>query len=428
MLDRTAEFKSRPPEWRIEAVIHDGSWYDVPKWARVAKVTQDDLNQWILKNKRKVHLIQSDEGESYRVSHDEVLKWYKMNPDISIKDKIIPKNYPPRLWDNRTEVEAFLEVPRRKTATLTFTIENNELLKKVIVSLAGIARVRYDKSGKYRAYGLSDEYMRQVLLKNLTKSEFDSLEIKRRKGMLHRELTDFSSKFIEEALTFYLPFSRNILKRHMSTLKIYLPDEKDIDSQIIAWVVSAMRKFDETKPIPFSGYLSTVLRFWPYDLPDEFLGKELSNFQRQRTKAIQSLTQEKSSASVFSNQEIADEMGIDIKDFVRLNNEHSTWLAERSATTLNWSDSSNEKSGQLIGYSSATEQNIKLAHNISVATINATLKTSRFDDGCAILTSIDRNVEDNDYKLSHLSDQFKRAFAYELNKSGTMSNKGIEHG
>lgn len=422
MEDRTAEFKKRPPEWRIEAVIHDGSWYDVPKWARVAKVKPDVLKEWIKKNQRVFHLIKSEQGESYRVSYDEVIDWYNKQDDITIYDKIIPKNYPPRLWDGQTEVEAFLAVPRRTTSTLTFTTNDDKLLKKCTKALCGTARVRYDKNGKYRAYGLSDEYMRQVLVKALTPKELDSLNIKKRKGMLHRELTDFSSKFTEEALTFYLPFSRHILKKHMSTLKIYLPEEKDIDSQIIAWIVAAMRKFDETQPVPFSGYLSNVLRFWPYDLPDEYLGKELADFQRKRQKAMSALDLESKSDKLHSNKEIANKMGIDIKDYIRLESEHKTWLSERNATTLNWSDSANEKSGELVGYSETTAHDVQLAHMISIAAVNATLKTANFEDGCTVINSIDKTLtDDNLPDLKNLSPEFKREFGLELKKMGAMN-------
>lgn len=415
MQDKTKEFKKRPPIWRIEAVIHDGSWYDVKKWARVAKVKPDEIEAWIKKNRKSSHLIKSENGESYRVSYDEVLNWYSRQTDISIKDKIIPNNYPPRLWDNQTEVEAFIRVPRRKTSTLTFDTMDDKLIAKTTKALSGVARVRFDSNDKHRAYGLSDEYMRQVLVKALSSKEIDELKIKKRKAILRRELTDFSREFIEEALMFYLPFSRNILKTHMSTLKIYLPDESDLDSQIIAWIVSAMRKFDETKPVPFSGYLNSVLRFWPYDLPDEVLGKELSHFQRQRQKAITELGQELGPDRILSNTEIADKMEMELKDFITLNSQHETWLAERSATTLNWSDSSNEKSGTLVGASAGTETDVILANAISVAIINAALETSNYKDAALIIKSMDKNEHDED-RLSELSTSFKQEFACELNK------------
>lgn len=421
MIDRTAEFKTRPDDWRIEAVIHDGSWYDIKKWARVAKVKPAYLEDWLSKNEERFNIIRSEQGESFRVGYDEVLDWYGKQDDISIEDKIIPKNYPPRLWDGMTEVEAFLNVPRRETSTLTVSVTDDQLLKKVEKALCGVARVRFERNGKYRAFGLSDRYMQQVLQQKLTKEEIESLNIKRRKGMLHRELTDFSKEFVEEALTFYLPFSRHILRKHLSTLQIYLPDENDIDSQIIAWVVAAMRKFDETQPVPFSGYLSNVLRFWPYDLPDEFLGKELSDFQRKRQKAIQALTVEKETAREFSNQQIADKMEISLDDYIRLESQHKTWLAERNATTLNWSDSANEKSGELVGYHEASVHDVDLAHKISVAAVNATLKTSLFDEGSLVIESIDKNPTEEIMKLlGNLSPEFKKELGYELIKAGVL--------
>lgn len=419
MEDRTADYKARPPEWRIEAVIHDGSWYDIKKWARVAKVKPDVLEDWIAKNKKVFHLIRSEIGHSYRVSYDEVLRWYSTQEDISITDKIIPNNYPPRLWDGQTEVEAFIAVPRRDTSTLTFDTMDDDLIKKTTKALSGVARVRYDTNDKHRAYGLSDEYMRQVLVKELTSKDIENLNIKKRKSILRRELTDFSSQFVEDALQFYLPFSRNILKTHMSTLKIYLPDEQDLDSQIIAWIVSAMRKFDETQPIPFSGYLNSVLRFWPYDLPDEVLGKELSNFQRQRQKAIQVLSQEQGTDKILANVEIAERMEIDLKDYTRLNNQHETWLAERNATTLNWSDSANEKSGTIVGSSETSASDVRLAHNISIAAINAGLTTSNFEEASIVIKSMDKNQYDEE-RLADLSTDFKQEFAHELYKAGAM--------
>lgn len=421
MKDRTSEFKERAPEWRIEAVIHDGSWYDVPKWARVAKVKQDFLNDWIKANESKFNLIRSEKGASFRVGYDEVLDWYSKQTDISIYDKIIPKNYPPRLWAGKTEVEAFIDVPRRTTSTLTFTTSDDKLLEKCTRALRGAARVRYNKNEKYRAYGLSDEYMRQVLAKALTKKEYESLNIKKRKGMLHRELTDFPYEFTEAALTFYLPFSLHMLQSRMPTLKIYLPEEKDIESQVIAWIVDAMRKFDETQPVPFSGYLSNVLRFWPYDLPDEFLGKELADFQRKRQKAMTALSLEAKSDKLHSNKEIADEMGVDIKDYIRLESEHKTWLGERNATTLNWADSANEKSGSLVGHSAAATHDFKLAHAISVAAINATLKTANFKDGCLVINSLDRTLTDDCLPdLQNLTPEFKEEFGLELMKLGAL--------
>lgn len=412
IVDRTDEYLTRDPDWRIEAVIHDGCWYDVKKWSKVAKVKPAYLEDWIKKNKRKMSLIRSERGHSYRVSYKEVIRWYSLQTDIAITDKIIPKNFPPRLWGGMTETEAFLNAPLRNTSTLTFETGDSDLIREASIALSGVARIRYEKS-KYRAYGLSDEYMRQVLLKSMTPSQIEELNMKKRKHIKRRELTDFDPVFIEKALTFYLEFAEHILKSHMATMQIYLPEKGDVRSQIVAWIIEAMRKFDETHPVPFSGYLSRVLRFWPYDLPDEALGKELSRFQRNKSTAIRSLQQRWNTDRAFTHEELSKEMDMDLDEFIDLNSQDEAWKSEKNATTLNYSDSSNEKAGRPVGASIPQSSDTELAHHISMSVINAALSTGKYQDAGLIINAMDRdsyNVE----ALATIDDEFKGEFAREL--------------
>ena len=103
------EWKQRPEIFRIEAVIHDGQWYNFDKWKRVALIKDEKvLLDWI--NKHKNILIKNK--DSYRVDYNEVKKWYKEN-NIPLEEPIIPNNFAPRLWDNNTEAEAYINAPRR---------------------------------------------------------------------------------------------------------------------------------------------------------------------------------------------------------------------------------------------------------------------------------------------------------------------------
>lgn len=415
MTDRTDEFLTRDPIWRVEAVIHDGSWYDVAKWARMAKVKPEVVEEWIKVNRQPLNLIKLE--QSYRVNYDEVIRWYSLQTDISIEDKIIPKNYPPRLWGGKTEVETFIEAKRRVTSTLTFKTDDPEIVKVCTRALSGIAKVTYDDVNTYKAYGLSDTYMEKALEKVLTTKEIKALQIKKRKGLKHRELSDFPQDFLEEAILFYIDFTSSILRSKEATLKIYLPDKDAIRSQIIEWIIKAMKKFDETQPIPFSGYLNTVLRFWPYDLPDNILGKELSSFQRKRKKAIDKIHKAENNNRKLSSEEIMTEMGCSYDDYVRLSSEHDTWLAERNASELNWSDSSNEKSGTPVGVSTRPRRDVTLAHKISSSIIDTILITSDFSSGMYLITAmgdvIDTSVEK---KLSGMKPEFTSVLARELIK------------
>ena len=69
------KFNSKDEVWRIEAVIHDGNWYDIEKWAKVARIKDRQvLLDWIKKNE---DILIKSEQNSYRVGHDEIVKWYE---------------------------------------------------------------------------------------------------------------------------------------------------------------------------------------------------------------------------------------------------------------------------------------------------------------------------------------------------------------
>ena len=97
-------FYSQDETWRIEAVIHDGNWYDIEKWMKVAKVkNKSSLFKWIDDNK---DILIKSNLDSYRVGYDEVIRWYKQE-NLDLEESIVPNNFPPKLWDKTTETDAF---------------------------------------------------------------------------------------------------------------------------------------------------------------------------------------------------------------------------------------------------------------------------------------------------------------------------------
>lgn len=402
------EFNARDKDWRIEAVIHDGNWYDFNKWRRVARVKDFELQEWIDNNIDK--LIVSDQG-SYRVSYEEIIRWYE-EKEIPLDEQIIPNNFPPKLWNGMTEIDVFQNAPRRRVGTVSFVAENDEILKKCTEILRGTAKIYPDKNNRHKAHGLSALHIKQLLSKGLTEEEFNSLDVKTRAVLMQRELTDFPETWLVQALEFYTKiFAPGVLKSSMSTISIYLPDRGSQISQTIIWVITAMKKFDETASVPFSGYLSTVLSHWPYDLPDEHLGKELSNFQRQRKRAID----EVQSNPKYEGREVpvellAEVMDMPIDRFMELSQEHDTWMSERNATTLTWEDSANEKAGVLVGVTKTTHSNREKLHHISMAAVKAAVDTKDWESAFNIIEQLD--THDVDLNLNErLSDEFVAKFA-----------------
>lgn len=407
------KFNSESPEWRIEAVIHDGNWYDFEKWKKVSKVKDSELNSWIEKNREK--LIVSEQN-SYRVGYDEIIAWYQKE-ELDLESSIVPNNFPPKLWGKTTETDVFLSAPRRRVGTVSFSTHNKSLYLKCKEILKGVGKIIPDSDGRYKAHGLSSTHMKNLLMKGLTEEEFESIDLKTRSSIMQRELADLPEDWLEEALDFYAnTFAPTILRSSMSTISIYLPDRHDIHSQTLVWVINAMKKFNEDASVPFSGYLSKVLRFWPYDLPDERLGKDLARFQRERKRAIDeaiSISGDKESGDKVSISVIAALMGMDLNDYIELNNQHENWLSEKNATSLMWEDSSNEKKGEMVGVEERTEDDIKKLSKISIATVKAAVDSEDWDSAYRVISSIDQD-DFNEHLREELSDKFLVEFKRHL--------------
>lgn len=404
------QFNAQDDIWKIEAVIHDGNWYDPEKWAKVAKVDEKTLLAWIEDNKDI--LIESGLG-SYRVGYDEIIRWYEQE-DIDVEESIVPSNFPPKLWGGTTETDVFFNAPRRRVGTISFKVDNNEILDRCVEILKGVGKVMPDEGGRYRAYGLSAIHMKNLLSKGLTESEFESLDIKTRAILLQRELIDLPPEWLSEAITFYAnTFAPSILKSAMSTISIYLPNKEDIHSQIVIWVITAMKKFDENASVPFSGYLSSVLRHWPYNLPNEFLGKDLAEFQRERKKAIELIKEEGYKGNNISIETLAEKMDIPKDEYIELNSEHENWLAEKNATALTWEDSANEKKGELLGSEAAVKVDVEKMATISLAAVRAGIETKDWDSMITVISQIDKSDIDKDIN-EKLSSEFLVSFAKNL--------------
>ena len=296
--------------------------------------------------------------------------------------------------------------------TVSFIAETKEILDKCENILKGTAKIMPDDGGRYKAHGLSAVHIKNLLSKGLTEKEFDSLQIKTRAMIMQRELIDLPPLWLDEALDFYVnTFAPSALRSSMSTISIYLPDRHDIHSQTMIWVISAMKKFNENASVPFSGYLSNVLRHWPYDLPDEHLGKELSKFQRDRKKAIEQA--EREGLSIDGNvpiEVIAEIMGITLEDYIELNIEHENWLAEKNATTLTWEDSANEKKGTRVGETESIKNDAQKLSRMSIATVKAAVDTEDWDSAYKLISQIDSNEIDDEIG-GKLSGDFVKQFA-----------------
>lgn len=387
--------KKQPVDFRIEAIISDGMWYTIPKWRNLAKVTEEELRAWIDTALAEGKLIQSETGaKSYRLPLEEIYAWYEKH-GFNIEEQLLDFLFPPRIWDGKTEIEGFLEAPLREIGVVSFGA-SSEVAQIIIEKLRGIARVREFEPGRYKAYSLSSTYVRDIVkgvIDQQKEADVDT-RVSPRSSAKRREMVDFSPTFADGLVEFYKNFAKSLVKSKMDTIRIYLPEPEDQESQIIIWVLTAIEKFDESSAVPFSGYFNSSLQYWPYDLPAMHLGKELSNFQRARSKAITQLRKERGEdVESFTNREVAEVIGMDIVQYNDLEERHKVWMRTRTATTLNWDESSDEKvieanlSGKLTEPTGNTD--IVLAHKLSVAILEAALQTEQYDDAFTLIDQVD---------------------------------------
>lgn len=389
------EWKEFTPEFRISATIHDGQWYTKEKWKKVAKLRSiKPLEDWIEDHKNI--LIEHPNHTSFRVNSKEVVNWYKDN-NLDIKKELVPKNYPPRIWNGKTETENFLDTPRETVSSLLIKTDNEKIKEKIISFVQPYAQIKEDEQNKIYAYTSDAEFLKSRLEKILTTKEQEDCELRVRFSFGRRELVDFPDTFLTQALEFYHILVITLLRPHQRTLEIFLPDIKDRNAQISEWIIKAIQKYDETSGVPFSGYLAFVLNRWPYDLPDNILGKPMANYQRRRARVVKELKQ------FYTEEEISLEMIRDrlpmytdsqFKTYEEWNNQ---WLKIRGATNLTWKDKNAEKIGvNLTASHSHIDNNYR--SKITRAILNACVKTDNQIKAIELLNQLQN--ENLDFDIS----------------------------
>jgi len=412
-----SSLKKETPTFRIESIISDGMWYSFSKWKRLAQVTDEELQQWIDESLESGDLIQSKTGaKSFRVGHEYIKEWHR-NYGAPEGMQLLDFLFPPRIWGGMTEIEGFLQAPLREIGIVSFICASH-VADEVIEALRGVARVRVDQKGNYKAYGLSAGYIKEIIQGVFAKHPtMETDKIYSRNESKRREMVDFSTGYANSIVHFYVEFGKSLAKKEKETIQIFLPDYEDQRSQMVMWVITAIEKFDESASVPFSGYLDSVLKRWPYDLPMLFLGKDLSTFQRERSRALTRLREkngDKDGNLSFSAKAISEEMGLSSFEFTDLEESHKAWLRSQTATTLTWGETAEEKSSTNVMEPLETaESDLELASKISESIVGAALETGLYEDAFVTASQID--LHDIDMrKLADLSRDFVVALGRQL--------------
>ena len=118
---------------------------------------------------------------------------------------------------------------------------------------------------------------------------------------------DLPPAFLDGLCRHYARTSLKRLKRNMSTIRLHLPDNDDIDQQVAEWVLKAVSTYDEAKSVPFGAYLATQLSKWVHDLGRNAYGRTAADTENKQQKAIAAFTAEHQRRP--SEKELAAYMG-----------------------------------------------------------------------------------------------------------------------
>lgn len=394
------EFKKLTPEKRIESVIADGQWITIQKLASSSYTKAHDVKQWLEENKNSI--VVSKNGESYRAPSSWVIDWYEKN-NLNFDDEIVPNNYPARVWGGKTETEHFIDNPVVTLSKINIENCDSNILHKIENAVRGAGFFREEEK-KIAFHCVDPDYVIDRIKMVLTPYELKQIKLKPRRGFRRRDVSMFSDKFLVEAFDFYIPYARNLLSPHMKTIRVFLKEKEDRDMQILEWLYMAMEKYDETKPVPFAGYFANVLRFWPYSLPENELGRELSQFQREKSRLVEKEQQNFVSEHI-PDEHLANLMDMDLEKFKRLNVDNNQWVAFYNATDIYTETEIIGSSLDLDTKERETKNSRLLAYNISLAIIKATVDTGEHESALELI----KLMEDTSSIPEHvqLTDSFK---------------------
>lgn len=405
-------FDSLEERFRIEAVIHDGQYYTVEKWAKISLTTPERIQKFI---EETAYLIREmspkTRSYSYRVSSDEIRRWYAAE-NLALDASIVPKNFAPKIWAGKSEVEHFEAAPRRVISSLSFTCHDKELFERIEHICNHYGRLTPIQTGKYYLYTLDAHFVRNRLRHELGK-DFKKIEksTRIRNKFMWRELSSLPDEIMEDFFGFYLNYAINVLKTKLSTISIFIPNEDDRISQIYEWILLAMQKFDERQRAPFAGYLHNVLSKWPYDLPEVTLGKELALYQRKRAKA-EELVKKRKGEERYAVKDVQavliEEHGYDLEEIKSFERQHNRWVALMQSTPLKWDDNGEEKVPMKTDHIEHQPQNIVAAHSLSLAILKATQETRDYETFKIIVSQFGASSMDHKL-LSNINSTFKNA-------------------
>lgn len=216
----------------------------------------------------------------------------------------------PLVFGGLTEAEGWAIAPITPRDRVHFRTDRELPLADFRAALPASVTVTYDEGdGLYRVDGETGtaEALAGLIRAWCAEHGYATVGLRPENGVRRRAPRDLPPAFLDGLCRHYCRVSLKRLQRNMSTIRLHLPDNDDIDQQVAEWVLKAVSQYDETKSVPFGAFLATQLSKWVHDLGRNAYGRTAADTENKQQKAVAAFTAEHQRRP--SEKELAEYMG-----------------------------------------------------------------------------------------------------------------------
>jgi hypothetical protein len=201
----------------------------------------------------------------------------------------------PLVFGGLAEAEGWALAPITPRDRVHFRTDRELPLAEFRAALPAEVTVTYDEGdGLYRVDGDpgTAEALAGLIRAWCAAAGYATVGLRPETGVRRRAPRDLPPAFLDGLCRHYCRVSLKRLQRNMSTIRLHLPDNDDVDQQVAEWVLKAVSQYDETKSVPFGAFLATQLSKWVHDLGRNAYGRTAADTENKQQKAVAAFTAE----------------------------------------------------------------------------------------------------------------------------------------
>lgn len=301
--------------------LSDGQWYPFNKILRQTIVFYPHLSSFKPKNPEYINLINTLVEEKYLLEGNN--ESYRFNPEKlelwRISSRTLNRSIlqlQPRYFGGVLEDEGWLVSPLKECSLVYFKAV--DLPREVLAKLAGVPlhNIEVSEHNYYKVYSLNTlATYDSVLELKRTNPEYEISGVRKELNLYRRDINSLDGRYLSDLCRYYGKYAKILLRRHMSSIKVYIPEDEDITQQIYLWILEAVRRYNAATSIPFAAYLSTMLDKWVYDLGRKLSTRLVADKEIQHTRALNSFMEREQRKP--SPAELAEELNMTAEEFTK---------------------------------------------------------------------------------------------------------------